>query len=66
MDADPAAIAGVLKELIGNDGARMYKGEKNKHIIEKFRGSASTTAVIINEIMIENIKGGLPVQDKLQ
>jgi 3-deoxy-D-manno-octulosonic-acid transferase len=63
VDENPAAIAGALKELIENDGARLYKGEKNRHIIENFKGSASTTAVIINEIMIESARGRLETHE---
>jgi hypothetical protein len=37
---------------------RSYTGEKNRNIIEKFRGSAATTAMLINEILIDRAKGG--------
>jgi 3-deoxy-D-manno-octulosonic-acid transferase len=52
----PEAVAAAIKDILANEGAAGYKGEKNKSIIEKFRASAGVTAVIINEVMIENVK----------
>lgn len=43
----------VLLELKGNPGKRKYIGEKNRAVIERYRGSAATTAVVINEVMID-------------
>lgn len=50
-------LAAVLKELKENPGKRKYIGEKNRSIIERHRGSAATTAIIINEIMIDKKMG---------
>ncbi len=51
-------LAPVLKELKENPGKCKYIGEKNRAVIERYRGSASTTAVIINEVMIDKKTGG--------
>jgi 3-deoxy-D-manno-octulosonic-acid transferase len=54
----PLEIGAKLAELFDNEGMRSYTGEKNRNIIEKFRGSAATTAMLINEILIDRAKGG--------
>jgi 3-deoxy-D-manno-octulosonic-acid transferase len=50
-------LGAKLSELLASDGMRSYIGEKNRRIIEKFRGSAATTAMLINEILIDRAKG---------
>jgi len=50
----PEEIASCINELASNDGLRKYNGEKNRHVIEHYRGSASTTAMLINEILLDN------------
>lgn len=50
------AVAAGLKEILANEGSSGYKGAKNRAIIEKFSGTAATTAVLINEVMLEDYK----------
>ncbi len=52
----PGELSEKLKSLLANDGQRSYDGEKNKHVIENYRGSASTTAMLIKEILIDKTK----------
>jgi 3-deoxy-D-manno-octulosonic-acid transferase len=49
-------IAAHINTLASNDGLRRYNGEKNRNVIERYRGSASTTAMLINEILIDFVK----------
>jgi len=63
VDSDPDALAEAIKGLLENEGKSRYMGEKNRHIIEQFRGSAAATAVIINEILLENRKRGMNGHD---
>lgn len=44
-----------LKFLLDNDDIRKQAGEKNKLFIDKMQGTAESTAIIINEILI-NLK----------
>lgn len=44
-----------LKFLLDNDDVRKQAGEKNKLFIDKMQGTAESTAIIINEILI-NLK----------
>ncbi len=60
VESRPEAIAAAMLEMLGNSGSAKYKGEKNRSIIEKFKGSASTTAVLINEIMLEKYEKERP------
>ncbi len=43
----------ILNKLIENENLRKEAGKKNKEIIEKMQGTAETTAVILNEILLE-------------
>jgi 3-deoxy-D-manno-octulosonic-acid transferase len=51
-------LGAKLTELLSNEGMRSYNGEKNRRIIEKFRGSAATTAMLVNEILLDRAKSG--------
>jgi 3-deoxy-D-manno-octulosonic-acid transferase len=46
-------IALQLKSLLDDEKLRASMGELNKKVVERFRGSASTTAMLIEEIMID-------------
>ena len=46
-------IAEKLKLLLTDKALRLANGEQNKKIVERFRGSASTTAMLIDEVLIE-------------
>ena len=46
-------IADVLKRLLSDKALRVENGEQNKKIVERFRGSASTTAMLIDEVLID-------------
>jgi 3-deoxy-D-manno-octulosonic-acid transferase len=48
-------VALKLKFLMDNDDIRKQAGEKNKLFIDKMQGTAESTAIIINEILI-NLK----------
>lgn len=46
-------IAEKLKLLLTDKALRQQNGEQNKKIVEQFRGSASTTAMLIDEVLID-------------
>jgi 3-deoxy-D-manno-octulosonic-acid transferase len=46
-------IAEKLKLLLTDKALRLANGEQNKKIVERFRGSASTTAMLIDEVLID-------------
>jgi 3-deoxy-D-manno-octulosonic-acid transferase len=50
-------ISERLKLLLSDKALRTSSGELNKKIVERFRGSASTTAMLIDEILIDFKKG---------
>ncbi|MCX8093713.1 MAG: hypothetical protein N3E50_06050 [Candidatus Goldbacteria bacterium] len=43
----------ILHKLIENDDIRISMGQKNKNVIENYKSSADTTALIIKEILID-------------
>lgn len=46
-------MAEKLKLLLSDKALRVSNGEQNKKIVERFRGSASTTALLIDEVLID-------------
>jgi 3-deoxy-D-manno-octulosonic-acid transferase len=46
-------MAEKLKLLLSDKALRLSNGEQNKKIVERFRGSASTTALLIDEVLID-------------
>ncbi len=46
-------IAEKLKLLMSDKALRISNGEQNRKIVERFRGSASTTAMLIDEVLID-------------
>lgn len=53
IETDVIKLSSALKDLIENEEERKLKGEKNKKIIENFRSSADTTALLIKEFLID-------------
>jgi 3-deoxy-D-manno-octulosonic-acid transferase len=53
VPADEAALYELLLGLLSDRGRRLKMGEVNKNVMEKLRGSAETTAMIINEVLLE-------------
>ncbi len=53
IKANPEKMFLVLKELLDNEDLRKLKGEKNKKVIENFKYSADTTALLIKEVIID-------------
>ena len=56
VESRPHKIAEKLDELLENEGLRKECGAKNAEAIDKLRGSAETTALLIDEIMIEGAR----------
>ncbi len=52
-DSDYNKIQNVLKEMIENDNLRIAMGQKNKKVIENYKSSADTTALLIKEILTD-------------
>ncbi|MFP4465705.1 MAG: 3-deoxy-D-manno-octulosonic acid transferase [Candidatus Goldiibacteriota bacterium] len=54
----PEEISEKLGILIDDAGKRAEMGKKNRDIVEHYRGTAETTALIVNEILLESsVKG---------
>lgn len=55
IDDSPEQLAEKLNFLYDNPDKAMDMGRKGKEAIEAFKGTAATTALIINEILLENL-----------
>jgi len=53
IKSDPEKLFLTLKELIDNEELIKQKGEKNRKVLENFKSSADTTALLIKEIIID-------------
>ncbi len=57
-EPDENEIGGAVRKLAGDESLRKKMGRINAEIIEKFRGTAETTAVLLAEILYESKEGG--------
>ncbi|HPI03932.1 MAG TPA: glycosyltransferase N-terminal domain-containing protein [Candidatus Goldiibacteriota bacterium] len=55
IDDSPEQLAEKLKFLYDNPKEAAEMGKKGKEAIEAFKGTAATTALIINEVLLENM-----------
>ncbi len=55
VDDSPEQLAEKLKFLYDNPKEAAEMGKKAKEAIEAFKGTAATTALIINEVLLENM-----------
>lgn len=52
-EAEAKKITNILKVLVYNEDERISKGYNNKKIVENFKSSAGTTALLIKEILVD-------------
>jgi 3-deoxy-D-manno-octulosonic-acid transferase len=53
VDYDYNKLYNILKQLLEDDNLRITMGEKNKRVIENYKFSADTTALLIKEILLD-------------
>ncbi|MBP7792714.1 MAG: hypothetical protein KA120_06605 [Candidatus Goldbacteria bacterium] len=53
VESDPDKLYAVLKDVVENEDLRKSMGEKNRKVIENFRPSADTTALLIKEMILD-------------
>jgi len=53
VEADVTEMTNILKLLVYNENERISKGYNNKKVVENFKSSAETTALLIKEILVD-------------
>jgi len=58
-DNTPEAVAEKLKILADDPALRKQMGEKNRAAVMSYSGSAATTAILVNEVLLTHTKKGV-------